>query len=125
LSEDKEATVVAIDKETGAFQYGVGNGAASYATPIIRKSQGRLWCFAFTRDGLLAFHPETGKKDFEFPWRSNIAGCVNAATPVVENDRVLISESYSRGSVQLKFAEISIGHRAKPFGNTKLQIERH
>ena len=91
LPEDKEATVVAIDKETGAFEYGVGKGAASYATPIIRKSNGRLWCFAFTRDGLLAFDPETGKKDFEFPWRSNIAGCVNAATPVVENDRVLIS----------------------------------
>ena len=106
LPEDKEATVVAIDKETGAFEYGVGKGAASYASPIVRKSQGRLWCFAFTRDGLLAFHPETGKKDFEFPWRSNIAGCVNAASPVVDNDRVLISESYSKGSVQLKFADI-------------------
>ena len=106
LPEDKEATVVSIDKLTGEFQYGVGKGAASYATPIIRESQGRLWCFAFTRDGLLAFHPETGRKDFEFPWRSNIAGCVNAATPVVENDLVLISESYSKGSVQLKFAGI-------------------
>ena len=105
LPEDKEATVVAIDKETGAFEYGVGKGAASYATPIIRKSNGRLWCFAFTRDGLLAFDPETGKKDFEFPWRSNIAGCVNAATPVVENDRVLISESYGRGSAQLQFSD--------------------
>ena len=105
LPEGKEATVVAIDKKTGIFQYGVGKGAASYATPLVRKSQGRLWCFAFTRDGLLAFNPETGKKDFEFPWRSNIAGCVNAATPVVEGDRVLISESYSRGSAQLQFSD--------------------
>ena len=105
LPDNKEATVVSIDKQTGEFRYGVGKGAASYATPIIRKSQGRLWCFAFTRDGLLAFHPETGKKDFEFPWRSNIAGCVNAANPVVESDRVLISESYSRGSAQLQFTD--------------------
>ena len=105
LPQGGEATVVALDKQTGIFQYGVGKGAASYATPLIRKSQGRLWCFAFTRDGLLAFHPETGKKDFEFPWRSNIAGCVNAATPVVENDRVLISESYGKGSAQLQFSD--------------------
>ena len=105
LPHDGEATVVALDKQTGIFQYGVGNGSASYATPLIRKSQGRLWCFAFTRNGLLTFHPETGKMDFEFPWRSNIAGCVNAATPVVENDRVLISESYGKGSAQLRFSQ--------------------
>ncbi len=104
LPQDKEATVVALDKQTGTFQYGVGKGAASYATPLIRKSQDRLWCFAFTRDGLLTFDPETGKKNFEFPWRSNIAGCVNAATPVVDNDRVLISESYGKGSAQLQFS---------------------
>jgi len=54
---------------------------------------------------LLNFDPESGKMDFEFPWRSNIAGCVNAASPVVEEDRVLISESYSRGSAQLKLLD--------------------
>ena len=42
LPEGKEATVVAIDKKTGVFQYGVGKGAASYATPLVRKSQGCL-----------------------------------------------------------------------------------
>ncbi len=103
LPQNSEAAVVALDKQTGVFQYSVGKGAASYATPLIRKSQGRSWCFAFIREGLLVFEPETGKIDFEFPWRSNIAGCVNAATPVVENDRVLISEAYGKGSAMLQF----------------------
>ena len=98
-----EAGVVSIDKLTGVFQYGLGSSAASYATPVVRKVGGRDWCFAFTRDGLLGFNPESAKIDFEFPWRSNIAGCVNAATPVVVGNRVFISEAYSTGGAMLQF----------------------
>lgn len=99
------AGIVAIDKVTGVFQYGLGKNTASYATPVIHSDKNRFWCLAFTRDGLLGFNPESAKIDFEFAWRSNIAGCVNAATPVVNGNRVFISEAYSTGGAMLQFSE--------------------
>lgn len=103
--ENRPAKVIALDKRTGVFKYGVGQGAASYATPVITAWGGRWWCFAFARDGLLVFDPDTGKEDFEFPWKSNIAGGVNATSPVVDGNRVFISEAYGRGSALLGFDE--------------------
>ena len=100
-----ESSIVALDKMTGVFHYGLGKSAASYATPVICNAHDRPWCFAFTREGLTSFNPDSGKKDFDFPWRSNIAGCVNAATPVVVEERVFISEAYSIGGVKLQFSE--------------------
>lgn len=100
-----EASVIAFDKRSGVYQYGVGKSAASYATPIVRRIDGRQYCFAFTRDGLLTFNPDNGKIDFSFPWKSNVAGSVNAATPLVVEDNVFISEAYSNGSALLKVAK--------------------
>ncbi len=102
INEGSEACVIALDKRSGVFQYGVGTSAASYATPVVRTIRGRQYCFAFTRDGLLAFNPDNGVVDFKFPWKSNIAGSVNAATPVVVDDEVLISEAYSNGAAKVK-----------------------
>lgn len=102
---DFDAGIVAIDKVTGVFQYGLGKSTASYATPVICSMNNRFWCLAFTRDGLLGFNPDSAKIDFEFPWRSNIAGCVNAATPVTNGNRVFISEAYTTGGVMLQFNE--------------------
>lgn len=100
----KNSTVVAFDKSTGVFRYGVGKHLASYATPVIQNSQGRPWCFAFTQNGLLSFNPATGDSDFDFPWAANIAGCANAASPVVHDSQVFFSESYKLGGAMLRFA---------------------
>jgi hypothetical protein len=40
-----------------------------------------------------------------FPWRASINESVNAASPVVWNDRILISEAYERGSALLSISE--------------------
>ncbi len=94
--------VVAFDKRSGAMLYGVGNDLASYASPQISSFDGRWWCFAFTREGLIGFNPETEKTDFQFPWKSRIAGSVNAASPVVVGNQILISEAYRNGSAMLR-----------------------
>ena len=95
--------VVAMDKKTGVFRYGVGKSPASYATPVITQSGGRKWCLSFNQDGLLCFNPMTGNIDFEYPWRANIAGCANAANPVIDDNLVFISESYKLGGALLRF----------------------
>ena len=102
-TKPKESAVVAFDKSTGVFRYGVGKHLASYATPVIQSFNGRDWCFAFTQNGLLSFNPDNGQSDFEFPWQANIAGCANAASPVVHDDQVFISESYKLGGAMLRF----------------------
>jgi outer membrane protein assembly factor BamB len=103
-TESDACGVVGFDKHSGKVLYGVGNDLASYASPRVAKIEGRWWCFAFTREGLIAFNPENGRLDFKFPWKSRIAGSVNAASPVVVENEILISEAYRNGSAMLKLA---------------------
>jgi outer membrane protein assembly factor BamB len=94
--------MVAFDKMTGKEIYRVGKYLASYSAPVIHKIQGQDVCLAFVREGLLAFDPTDGSNEAFFPWRAKVLESVNAASPVVWKDRVLLSEAYERGSVLVK-----------------------
>jgi len=94
--------IVAFDKHTGKVRYKLGDELASYAVPVLATIDGRRYCFAFTRGGLLAFEPSTGKQDFFFPWRAEILESVNASNPVVAGNLVLISETYGPGAACLR-----------------------
>lgn len=100
--ESNGSGVVAFEKMTGKVKYRVGEELASYASLKTAEINGRSWCFAYARGGLLAFNPATGKKDFNYPWRARILESVNAMTPVVKGDEVFISETYGPGSSLLK-----------------------
>ncbi len=104
LVEPNDSCVVAFDKRTGKVRYKLGDDLASYAVPKLATIAGRRWCFVFARAGLLAFDPASGKIDFHFPWRAKILESVNASTPVVVGNRVLISETYGPGGVLLDVA---------------------
>jgi len=94
--------IVAFDKLTGRVVYRSSDELASYSSPVIATIGDRRWGFLFARGGLLGFEPATGKIDFQFPWRSKKIESVNAASPVVVNDQVLITESYGVGSALLQ-----------------------
>lgn len=94
--------MVAFDKMTGKVRYQLSDELASYSSPIIAKIEGRDWCFAFCRGGLLAFDPATGKQRFHYPWRDRQLESVNASTPVVFGSHVFISETYGVGSSLLR-----------------------
>lgn len=100
-AEPANSAIVAFNKYTGDVVYKVGNDLASYATPKLATIDGRRWCFAFCREGLLAFEPTNGKQDFHYPWRAKILESVNASVPVVEGNEVFISETYGPGSALL------------------------
>lgn len=95
--------LVAFDKATGEERWRSSDELASYATPRLVDHGGRRRGFAFARGGLLAFEPTTGEQDFFYPWRAKMLESVNAASPVVVGDRVLISESYGKGTSLLRF----------------------
>ena len=94
--------IVAFDKMTGKTVYSITDELASYASLKTATIDGRRWCFAFARGGLLGFEPSTGKVDFHYPWRSKKLESVNASVPVVVGDEVFISETYGPGSTLLK-----------------------
>ncbi|MHC2066984.1 PQQ-binding-like beta-propeller repeat protein [Bremerella sp. T1] len=94
--------IVALDKKSGKTIYQISDELASYASLTLAEIDGRPWCFAFLRGGLLAFDPRDGKIDFHYPWRAKKLESVNASTPVVVGDEVFISECYSLGSTLLK-----------------------
>jgi len=95
------SAIVAFDKLTGKVVYRSSDELASYSSPVVASIGDRRWGFVFARGGLVGFEPSTGKVDFHFPWRSKKIESVNAATPVVVNDRILITESYGVGSALL------------------------
>ena len=90
--------VVAFDKHTGEVRYETGDELASYAAIKLTTIGSRRWGLVFARGGLLAFDPANGKIGFHYPWRANILESVNASTPVVVGDRVLITETYGPGA---------------------------
>jgi len=96
------SAIVALDKQTGKTRYRISDELASYASLTLAEIDGRPWCFAFLRGGLLGFDPRDGKIDFHYPWRASKLESVNASTPIVVGDEVLISECYQLGSTLLK-----------------------
>ena len=94
--------IVAFNKWTGEVVYQITDELASYTTPTLATINGRRWCFAFARGGLVGFEPRSGTVDFHYPWRSKKFESVNASNPVVIGDLVFISETYGLGSSLLK-----------------------
>jgi outer membrane protein assembly factor BamB len=96
------SAIVAFDKLTGKIRYQIGDELASYSSLQTATIDGRRWCFAFCRGGLLGFEPASGKIDFHYPWRSDLHDSVNASTPVVVGKQVFVSETYGPGSSLLE-----------------------
>lgn len=94
--------IVAFDKLTGQLRYQITDELASYASPVPATIDGRRWCFAFMRGGLVGFDPTSGTVDLEYPWRARMLESVNASNPVVVDDLVFISETYGPGSSLLR-----------------------
>lgn len=96
--------IVAFDKYSGQVRYAITNTLAGYATPQAVTLNGRRWCFVFARQGLVGFEPASGKVDFVFPWQAKFRAGVNAATPVVQDQHVFITEAYGPGCAMLRVA---------------------
>lgn len=94
--------LVAFDKRSGEVRWTLSDELASYSTPRVVTMGDRRRGFAFTRGGLLGFDPLRGARDFFFPWRARKLESVNAATPVIVDDTVFLSETYGPGSVLLR-----------------------
>lgn len=98
----KGASVVAFDPASGKEIWKAGDDGVSYSSPVVGKFGGEELAIFFTRQGLLALVPKTGEMRYQYPWRPRINASVNAATPIVADNRVYLSCSYSTGAVVLE-----------------------
>jgi outer membrane protein assembly factor BamB len=99
------AGIVAFDKTNGKVLWKATNDEASYSSPVAATIRGRRCGFFFTRSGLAAVDPTSGKILFQFPFRPPIRNSVSAATPLVVGDLVFLSASYDTGAVLLRVNE--------------------
>lgn len=111
----KGPTVAAFDLENGEVLWGATAGAPdalwgpSYASPVAADVHGKRRIFVFAggesrppTGGLVVLDPGTGKVDFSYPWRSKSYESVNASTPIVFDDKVLVSATYRTGAALLQ-----------------------
>jgi outer membrane protein assembly factor BamB len=96
------AGLVAFDAASGNVLWTATSDDAGYSSPIAAMLDGVRSILCFTRNGLVAADPATGKVRFQFPWRSRSNASVNAALPVVVGNLIFLSASYNTGAVVLE-----------------------
>jgi outer membrane protein assembly factor BamB len=101
----KGAGIVALNLATGKEIWKVGNDGVSYSSPVVGKIDNEELAIFFTRQGLLAVTPDKGEIRYQQEWRPRIASSVNAANPIVSENRIFLSTSYSRGAICLEAAK--------------------
>lgn len=96
------AGVAALDAATGKVLWTATKDEAGYAAPVAATIGGERHALFFTRAGLVDVDPATGRVRFQFRWRSRSNASVNAASPVVSGNRVLLTASYGTGATLLE-----------------------
>ena len=121
-------TVAAFDKRDGKMVWGAGRQwGPSYASPVPAVVHGKRRVFVFAggesrppAGGLLVIDPLDGRVDFTFPWRSRSYESVNASTPMVVGNQVLLSASYDTGAVLLNI--LANGSRDVAWANFEFDL---
>lgn len=101
----KKAGVVAFDPATGKDLWISGTDGVSYSSPVSAKINNEELAVFFSRAGLLAVEPTAGKIRYQHPWRPRLNASVNAATPIVQQNRIFLSTSYGTGAILLEPAK--------------------
>ena len=87
---------LALDKRSGKLAWSSGAGTGGYATPVLYTRNGKRYAAIFGRRALYGVDALTGMQTWSYPWVTD--NDVNAADPLVFDDRVFISSNYGAGS---------------------------
>jgi len=115
------AGVVAFGKDTGEVLWSATNDDAGYSSPTAATIDGVRSILFFTRDGLTAADPATGRIRFRFTWRSRTNASVNAAVPVVVGNLIFLSASYNTGAALLQVS----GNDVKKLWSSDESLSNH
>ena len=94
---------MALDKRNGKLAWTGGAGIGGYATPVLYTQNGNRYAAIFARKAIYGVEVQTGRQAWSYPWVTG--NDVNAADPLVFEDRVFISSDYGAGSALLDISE--------------------
>ena len=90
-----KASVVALDKQTGAVIWQAGNDPAGYSSLMACDLGGQRCLLQFCAANLVCRSMKDGAELWRVPWKTSPA--VNAATPLIVGDEVFVSSGYNYG----------------------------
>ncbi|MFG0266929.1 MAG: PQQ-binding-like beta-propeller repeat protein [Rhodopirellula sp. JB055] len=90
--------MVSLDRTTGEVNWTGGDDLASYSSPRTIWLDDQDYLLMFARDHLWLLDPTSGQSLGKVFHRADILESVNAMVPVVDGNRVLISECYDAGA---------------------------
>ena len=96
------SAVIAFDRHSGKEIWKCGDDLASYSSPIPALIDSVPLVLVFARTGLIAIDPAKGSVRWKYDHRAEILESVNAIVPVVDDNKIFLSECYELGSVLLE-----------------------
>lgn len=102
----RSASVTAILKASGEVIYKAGTDLAGYSS-LIAFNLGKERCYAqFAKDAIVGRRMKDGAELWRLPWKTSYG--VNAATPIIQGDRMFISSAYGFGCALLAMTPTSV-----------------
>ncbi len=99
-------SVAALEKKTGRVVWANGNYAAGYASPVAFDLARDRVVAVFSAGGLTGRAVSNGRVLWHYNWHTSYD--VNAATPVIFEDKIFISSGYGTGCALLQVSASSI-----------------
>jgi outer membrane protein assembly factor BamB len=93
------ATLAALDPETGKTLWSAGADGAAYSTPVVGTINGVEQYVVFSQNGVGGYAADKGKKLWNHPWKTSYD--VNASCPIILDNAVFISSGYNVGCAVL------------------------
>jgi outer membrane protein assembly factor BamB len=94
------ASTVALNKKTGELAWKAGDDEAGYGSAHLAVVDGKRTALLFKAGALVGHDPVKGtvlwRHEWETPWK------VNAATPLVVGDLIIISSAYNHGAAAVR-----------------------
>lgn len=90
-----------FDKKTGDLRWKTRDYGNGYSTPVEFASRGRRWLAVMNATGLVILDPASGEEKALHEWKT--FNNINAATPVIINDRIFISSGANHGCAMLRW----------------------
>lgn len=110
---DQNKGVIAYNAETGKIVWSKGNGMAEYVSPQQAKLCGTNQLLIYDGLGPKGLQPQTGVELWRYDW-SNVPKIHCSQPLVIDENHVMISSGYGRGSVLLHVEQSSSGWECKP-----------
>lgn len=96
------AAVVAFDKKTGAVVWKNGSDGAGYSSLIPFDVQGERLLAVYPKDAFVVRRMKDGSEVARVAWKTSYG--VNAATPIIEGNRIFLSSGYNFGCALLELS---------------------